>query len=111
MLTCTLNRDTFKGNLVNWDRAKFDLINITEVDVPMKDVCVPIRPGHVVMPVLKSFADHQSLCKKFRGTTSVVSDQDTQDMLNKEIAKYPDCTHFTGTFFQSMTQYHPSHSK
>ncbi len=57
----------------------------------MESVCVPIRPGHVLMPNMRNFSAHHSLCRKFHGVTSVVDSQNTQDDLIGELGKNPQC--------------------
>ncbi len=54
------DRQTSKGNVVNWETARFDLVNVTEVEAPMASICKPIRPGHVIMPIREEVQRHKS---------------------------------------------------
>ncbi len=64
---------------------------MTETEATVESVCVPIRPGHVLMPNMRNFSAHHSLCRKFHGVTSVVDSQNTQDDLIGELRKNPQC--------------------
>jgi len=37
------NRSLDKGNLVNWETAEWDLVNMTEISATLDSVCLPIR--------------------------------------------------------------------
>ena len=89
-------RKEMKGNLVNWDTAKFEVENMMESNIPMEKVCVPLRPGHVVMPTRMNFTSHLSLCHKFRGKMSVVKEEETQDALGEALKKHPQCGYMDG---------------
>ena len=86
--------------MVSWDDASFELVNMTEGSATMESVCVPIRPGHVLMPNLRNFSAHHSLCKKFHGITSVIHSQETQDALTGELMKYPACFQIGAAFIK-----------
>ncbi len=84
-------RSLEKGNIVNWENAKFDLVNMTEKEVPMESVCKPVKPGDVIIPNKRSFESLMSLCKKFHGKTSVVDSPAMQDELSKLVLETPMC--------------------
>ncbi len=67
-----------KGNIVNWNTAVFETRNMTEYLVNEEEICTPVRPGHIVMPMRRTFAEHLSICRQFHGLPLVVSDWDTQ---------------------------------
>ena len=49
-----------KGDIVNWDTAKFETVNMTiEDNITMETVCTMERPGHVILPEKRSFAEHK----------------------------------------------------
>ena len=66
-----------KGDVVDWDTAKFDLVNMTEKEVPLESVCKPVKPGHVIMNK-RTYESLVSLCKKFNAKTSVVDSAELQ---------------------------------
>ncbi len=84
-------RNLEKGNVVNWETARFDLLNMTEQEVSMEAVCQPVKPGHVVMG-RRVYADHVSLCKKFRAKTSIVTSAEVQRELSEIYLKTPFCS-------------------
>lgn len=84
-------RSLEKGNLVNWNQAQFDLVNMTWINVTMRSVCTPERPGHVLFPTRRNFTSHASLCRKLRGVPSVVQDQATQDWMVGQVRRYRSC--------------------
>ncbi len=71
-------RNFKKGNIVNWERATLTLTNMTETDVPIQEICEPIRPGDLLMPNKVPFTDLVEICKVFNARTSVVYDKDMQ---------------------------------
>ncbi len=81
---------------MNWDEAKLEILNMTEVEATMESVCVPPRPGHVVMPMKRNFTSHRSVCRKLKGVASVVKDAETQEVMNEEMKKYPACGNSNG---------------
>ncbi len=87
----TIRRDLSKGNLVDWESARFDLVNMTSKEVPVESVCKPVRPGHVIIPNKRDFASLNSLCGKFHGRTSVVRSQRTQAELSRILLETPSC--------------------
>ena len=92
LLDWTTCRSMAKGSLVNWDTASFVLVNMREKEAAAESLCVPARPGDVVMPEKRPFADHVAMCAKWRGLATVVTDSETQHALVAEIMKYPVCT-------------------
>ncbi len=92
-----------KGDLVNWTTAKFDIVNMTSETHSISDICIPARPGHVILPEKRTFANHQDMCSKFKGIPSVVSDKETQNQMNKIIKPHAVCKgikNATRTFVQ-----------
>ena len=81
-------RKVFKGDLVNWDKSTFDIINMTIEDQPMKALCIPPRPGHVPFPMRRNFTTHMELCQKMKGITSVVKDEKTRQWMDNEMIKH-----------------------
>ena len=86
-----MRRKTTKGDVMNWDKSNFELVNMTIEERTMESICVPPRPGHVLLPERRNFSSHQAICSKFRGLVSVVRDQETQDKMVDELYKYPAC--------------------
>ncbi len=81
---------------MNWDTVGLELENMSEVDVSMESVCVPPRPGHVIMPMKRNFSAHMDVCSKFKGVASVIRDAETQKNMNEEMKLYPACGNSNG---------------
>ena len=77
-----------KGNLVDWDKATFQLENMTTLNLSSREVCVPLRPGHVILPERKNLTSYRNWCERMRGHASVVRDQETQDFLIETLKDY-----------------------
>lgn len=88
-----------KGDLVNWDTAEFELVNMTLKEVDVSSICIPPRPGHVILPEKRSFHDHMDMCLKFRGVPSTITDAQTQTWMNNKIIQFEDCKAF-GKLYQ-----------
>lgn len=58
-----------------------------EFDLPMDSVCVPVRPGHVLMTRRRNFVGHAATCNKLHGRTSVVTDYQLQTHMIREAYK------------------------
>ena len=84
-------RKMSKGNIVNWNTATIETVNMTERIESVTSVCVPFRPGHIMLPMKRTFESHTAICNKLRGKVSVVNDQESQLWLNREIEKFPQC--------------------
>ena len=91
-----------KGDVINWDTAKWDLANMTSEQQDISHVCKPIRPGHVVLPEMRNFTTHVSMCRKLRGGATVVKDMETQLRLSKEINTYTACRHNSSRVLGSL---------
>lgn len=52
-----------------------------EFDLAMETICVPVRPGHVLMSNRRSFTSHAAVCHKFHGKASIVTDYETQSYM------------------------------
>ncbi len=78
-----LCRNFKKGTVVNWDRAKLSMTNMTEKQVPMQEICEAVRPGDVLVPLEIGFYDLVEICKGFNGETTVVQSQEMQTELTK----------------------------
>lgn len=85
-----------KGDLVNWDTARFELFNVKEVEQPLESICLPLRPGHVLMPEKRNLTHHRQLCRKLKGIVSAVADQKTQDQFNKIVLDHSACVETSG---------------
>ena len=89
---CELLRTMQKGDALNWDKAKWDIVNMTAEYQDVATVCKPIRPGHVILPEKRNFTSHTTMCKKLRGKTTVVRDLQTQLELSDELNQYEACS-------------------
>jgi hypothetical protein len=80
-----------KGNVLSWNDAKFSLVNMTESYVPISSICIPPRPGHVIMPELRDFYSLIDICHKFKGQPSVVQTNEEQSFMNDVRRKTTAC--------------------
>ena len=48
-----------KGNLVNWNDAEFETVNMTSVIATTESVCIPPRPGDVLFPERRNASAHR----------------------------------------------------
>jgi len=76
---------------VNWETAEFDILNMNVLNETMESVCVPVRPGNVVLPTQRIFKDQIAICRKFHGILSTVDDEEEQAELIEEVYKHPTC--------------------
>lgn len=86
-----LYRNTLKGDLVNFDTAKFELSNMEERNVSMRSICKPEKPMHYLMSSALSFKESVSRCKKMRGTMSVIRDLETMRRFQDVAMEHPNC--------------------
>ncbi len=87
-----------KGNVVNWETAKFSLVNMTTKEVSMDSICKPIKPGDVIIPDKRTFESLFSLCEKFHGKASVVTSEKMQKDLSQLILNTPSCAVIGGIY-------------
>ncbi len=86
-------RNFEKGNLVSWETAVFDEVNMDSLEVTMDEICVPFKPGYVLMPNVRPFPDHVALCHKMHGETGIIRDEETQAMAIAEgLASVESCS-------------------
>ena len=55
------------------------------LDIPMETVCVPLRPGNIIMSNLRPFPTLASVCRKLHGKTTLVTSQSLQNELISKI--------------------------
>ena len=54
------SRQMMKGDIVDWDTAVFETVNMTvEDNIAIETVCTAERPGHVILPEKRTFEDHR----------------------------------------------------
>ena len=80
-----------KGNLVNWDSSRWELVNMTERDATNEEICVSPRPGNVLFPEKRNTTSLQSICRKMRGKASVIRDAKEQTKMTEEASKRANC--------------------
>ena len=96
LVAWTTCRSFDKGNLVSWDTAEFELVNMTSKEESMDFICLPVRPGDVIVPTKRPFESLISICQKFGGRTTVVRSQDMQRGLSEKYAKVESCVRESG---------------
>jgi hypothetical protein len=92
-----------KGNLVNWDTAKFELYNMTLQHYKIKYICKPISPGNLVFLAQRNFVDHNAVCYRLRGRPTKVRDIDTQVALSKESLQHLNCADNAGMYWSGWS--------
>ncbi len=80
-----------KGNLVSWDTAEFELVNMTSREEPIDAICLPVRPGDVLIPTKRPFESLISICRKFGGKITVVTSQELQRHLSEAYVQITSC--------------------
>ena len=91
LLVTFSDRNFEKGNLINWETAKLELTSMSEEEVPMKDLCGSLKPGHVILAHKLFFGDLANTCGKFHGQVSVVRSREMQAELSSIFASHPEC--------------------
>ncbi len=66
---------------MSWETAEFEMENMEEFDLSMEAICVPVRPGHILMPNKRNFTNHHAVCRKFHGKTSIVTNYEIQTFM------------------------------
>lgn len=79
-----------KGNLVDWNEAEFDLVNMTTEIFPPSHVCVPPRPGDVLFPERRNLSAQFALCHRLRGRPSVVDNHEKQKSMIADFLDHPE---------------------
>ncbi len=78
---------------MSWETAVFDEVNMDSLEVTMDEICVPFKPGYVLMPNVRPFPDHVALCHKMHGETGIIRDEETQAMAIAEgLASVESCS-------------------
>jgi hypothetical protein len=94
-----------KGNLVNWDTAKFELYNMSVQHYKIKYVCKPINPGNLIFPAQRNFADHNAVCFRLKSWPTIIRDSDIQHALSRENVKHPNCADKDGMFWSGWSDF------
>ena len=81
-----------KGDLVNWDESDWELTNMTEIQLTLDEICIPPRPGHVLIPEKRSMESLQLVCTQIGGKVSVIKDNETQIEMSAKAVKSESCT-------------------
>ena len=64
MMDYTTCKRMLKGDMINWDTSKWELENMSERETSDEEICVSPRPGNVLFPEKRTFADIRSFCPK-----------------------------------------------
>jgi hypothetical protein len=80
-----------KGNLVNWETAEFDTINMTATQQTTESICVPVRPGNVIFPNRRNFSSVIDLCGKMKSKVSVIKTEEQQQEMIDKRNQQPTC--------------------
>ncbi len=103
-------RSGLKGDLVDWDRARLELVNMTAEERPSGDVCRLFRPGPVIFPEPHDFYRHVDVCYQMGARPTVVRSSRQQADLSRVASEHGckcNLRSFLGTFFSSTSlQYH-----
>ena len=83
--TSSISRSLAKGNMINWDTARWHIDEGMEwIEKSMDEVCLLPKPKNTIFPELRTNEDSHLLCNKLGGEMTVVDSQDKQDALIKE---------------------------
>jgi len=82
-----------KGNLINWNNAEteFDLLNTEIIEETRESICVPVKPGNVVLATKRNFADQVDVCGKFHGKITAVNSAEEQTALIADLGNHQQC--------------------
>ena len=91
MTAFTTCQRMMKGDVVNWDRSDWELVNMTSREATDEEICVPPKPGHILFPENRNSSSLTDLCHKMRGKASAIKDEATQLMMTEQIKRVPQC--------------------
>ena len=72
-----------KGDLVNWETAKWDVYGMDHYEASYSDICDPPVLGLVLIPGSWNISYARTLCKNIGGDINVVKDKANNDKLAK----------------------------
>ena len=72
-----------KGNIVNWDNAKWNLTNSVLANTTFETVCNLPEPRNVAFPERRTYEKHRLLCKAINGKVSVITSDQFQSQFIK----------------------------
>ena len=86
----SIRSSTLEEKFVDWDTSKWILIGgMNESTVDFKEVCEPPAPQNLIFPgELRTMRDNVLLCKKMRGSISVIRNESTQSMMTAQFENY-----------------------
>ena len=84
-LNKSFSRSLAKGNLINWDTARWHIDEGMEwVEKSMDEVCLLPKPKDTIFPELRTNEDSHLLCNKLKGEMTVTDSQAKQNALVRE---------------------------
>ncbi len=90
--TIVCSRSDLKGDIINWDTAKFTLQNITVLEKPNSYICNLFEPKSVIFPDKKNFYEHVDACYQMKGMPTVLRSEEQLRKLASEVFEYESCT-------------------
>ena len=68
------------GNIVDWTKSKWELINMQEINVDFSEMCKASKLGPIIVPEKLKATDFRHLCKKLGGKMFVITNEETQEI-------------------------------
>ncbi len=83
--------DNLKGDLVDWNTARFELFRLGKEEAEFSSLCLPSRPGRVVIPSRASFGSSASVCRRLGGRMAAVEEAEEQEVFSAQVRAFPEC--------------------
>ncbi len=106
--TIVCSRSDLKGDIINWDTAKFTLQNITVLEKPNSYICNLFEPKSVIFPDKKNFYEHVDACYQMKGMPTVLRSEEQLRKLASEVFEYESCTSIFKDVIFFVTSYKAS---
>ena len=86
------------GNVVDWRTAEWQLWNMTLIEnVSYNTICNSRIPGTTIFPTPRDMHSALAMCRKFRGTVSVIKDTQKMAEMSEKFLKHVDKCRGPGT--------------
>ena len=80
-----------KGNVVNWDRSDWTLLNMSATNKTYSNICRQGKLGDIMLTGKRNQTSAIALCRKLRGTLAVVDNKSTTERFRDIFVKVPQC--------------------
>ncbi len=93
--------DNLKGDLVDWNTARFELFRLGKEEAEFSSLCRPSRPGREVIPSRASFGSSASVCRRLGGRMAAVEEAEEQEVFSAQVRAFPECVDKHGMLLSS----------